>query len=274
MYRWVAELRPDQRVLDIGAGTGSLRDYETTCIVVAIDSDLDAFARAYPSSNTQYVFAKGGALPFAAASFDLVLCHHVLEHIDNPESTLAEIARVLTPEGRLYVAVPNGHGLCDGIYRYVFDGGEHVNRFRKNELVRMIESVARVRLVCDQDLYSSFVYLARLPELRDPSLRHGPHLARLVNTPGWMIRWAQSGLYWFTRAARRVARADWALYGWAFYFARGEARVPDHAAFVNVCMYCGAGHPASALERVSRWRYRCPSCREATAYFPPHAGVR
>jgi SAM-dependent methyltransferase len=273
MYEWVAELRPDQRILDIGAGTGSLRDYDVKCTVIAIDSDVDAFARAYASANTRYVFAKGGALPFPPASFDLVLCHHVLEHIENPTSTLAEIARVLTPEGRIYVAVPNGHGLCDGIYRYVFDGGEHVNRFQKDELVTLIERMARVRLVCHQDLYSSFVYLSRLPELRNPSLRHGPHLARLVNTPQWMIRWAQSGLYWLTRAAGRVAKVDWALYGWAFYFARGEVRVPEHAAFMNVCMYCGAGHPASALERISRWQYRCPSCSAATAYFPPHAGV-
>ena len=33
----------------------------------------------------------------------------------------AEIGRVLKPDGRLVVSIPNGYGLCDGIYRFVFE---------------------------------------------------------------------------------------------------------------------------------------------------------
>ncbi|MDX6690064.1 MAG: hypothetical protein QOG15_1521 [Solirubrobacteraceae bacterium] len=56
-------------------------------------------------------------LPFADASFDGVLLNEVLEHVENERATLAEIARVLRPGGRLVLYSPNrffpaeGHGL-------------------------------------------------------------------------------------------------------------------------------------------------------------------
>jgi SAM-dependent methyltransferase len=47
-------------------------------------------------------------LPFADASFDLVLCSHVLEHVVDDRRAIAEIARVLDPGGTAIVLVPIG----------------------------------------------------------------------------------------------------------------------------------------------------------------------
>jgi len=47
------------------------------------------------------------ALPFASASFDTVLSHEVLEHVEDDARSLAEIARVLRPGGRLVLFLPN-----------------------------------------------------------------------------------------------------------------------------------------------------------------------
>jgi len=80
---------------------------EYACSVVCVDSDLDAFVNPYtPHSNLRRVIALGDNLPFANASFDLVLCHHVLEHVVNCAGTLEEIGRILKPEGRLYISIP------------------------------------------------------------------------------------------------------------------------------------------------------------------------
>ena len=46
------------------------------------------------------------ALPFPEAAFDVVLCSHVLEHVDDDHGALAEIVRVLRPGGTALLLVP------------------------------------------------------------------------------------------------------------------------------------------------------------------------
>jgi SAM-dependent methyltransferase len=45
-------------------------------------------------------------IPIRSASFDLVLCSEVLEHIDDDASALDELCRVLAPGGWLLISVP------------------------------------------------------------------------------------------------------------------------------------------------------------------------
>jgi ubiquinone/menaquinone biosynthesis C-methylase UbiE len=45
------------------------------------------------------------ALPFADASFDLVVCRHMLQAVPRPENAMAEMVRVLRPGGRLHLLV-------------------------------------------------------------------------------------------------------------------------------------------------------------------------
>lgn len=46
------------------------------------------------------------AMPFAVASFDLVIANHVIEHVDDDRKALAEIVRVLAPGGRAILQTP------------------------------------------------------------------------------------------------------------------------------------------------------------------------
>jgi predicted SAM-dependent methyltransferase len=45
-------------------------------------------------------------LPYAAGSFDVVICNHVLEHVDDDRRALDEIRRVLRPDGRAILMSP------------------------------------------------------------------------------------------------------------------------------------------------------------------------
>jgi ubiquinone/menaquinone biosynthesis C-methylase UbiE len=47
------------------------------------------------------------ALPFGDGTFDVVMCSWVLEHLEQPEIALGEIARVLKPDGHFLFITPN-----------------------------------------------------------------------------------------------------------------------------------------------------------------------
>lgn len=88
------------RVLDLGAGGGPTADRWGTGAneVVAVDVD------AYDGLDAR---ADGAALPFAAATFDTVVCSAVFEHVSLPRlpRLFEEVQRVLRPGGHLVAAV-------------------------------------------------------------------------------------------------------------------------------------------------------------------------
>jgi hypothetical protein len=145
-----------------------------------------------------------------------------------------------------------------------------VNRFRRGELVSLIESTVGVRLVQWQKLYSSFAYLSRLAELLKAPPPDLPK--RLLAFQGWRKRTLplmQSLLYRGTRIADRMFGTNLAVYGWALYFERAAKSVTEQPAYVNVCMYCGAGHAAASVERSSRLTYVCAGCHSVNPYVEP-----
>jgi SAM-dependent methyltransferase len=99
--RFLDALPRDARVLDAGCGEGVLVDeYADRLDIVGIDANYSS-ARVRQASLT--------ALPFADASFDRALCLDVLEHLSYQHQplALAELSRVLTRGGILFVSVPN-----------------------------------------------------------------------------------------------------------------------------------------------------------------------
>jgi SAM-dependent methyltransferase len=220
------------------------------------------------------VFGRVEQLPIAPASVDLVICNHALEHFPHLDAALDEIGRVLKPSGRLYVSIPNGYGFCDGVYRWTFEGGGHVNRFRRDDLVRLVQSRVGVRLVQWQKLYSSFVYLHRvLPLLDSPPPDLQVRLKRIAHLPRVFVKAAHRGLYVGTRVMDRWFGTEWAIYGWALWFNRGTGPAIENPPYVNVCMYCGAGHPAESVQRL-QWRsWVCPSCQGRNLFWSRLADV-
>lgn len=82
-------------------------------------------------------------LPFADASFDVVICSEVLEHIPDYEPVLGEIFRILKPGGRLCVSVPRAwpERICWALSREYHEvPGGHVRIFSTASLRAEIEA--------------------------------------------------------------------------------------------------------------------------------------
>jgi GT2 family glycosyltransferase/glycosyltransferase involved in cell wall biosynthesis/SAM-dependent methyltransferase len=111
-YLWAATLTHGRRVLDIGSGEGfgSAILAEDARSVDGIDIDELAVAHAalnYAAPNLEFHVGSALALDaFDDGAFDAVVSFEVIEHLVEQEQMLAEIARVLAPDGLLIVSTP------------------------------------------------------------------------------------------------------------------------------------------------------------------------
>jgi ubiquinone/menaquinone biosynthesis C-methylase UbiE len=118
-------------LLDLGAGMGGLsvalmREIGLEGLrLQALDYNPD-YCRIARLRAERYALqlpiavGAGEHLPYPSASFDLVVCMDVLEHVADPRAVLAEIARVLKPGGTALTTVPNRHAFRDPHYHLPF----------------------------------------------------------------------------------------------------------------------------------------------------------
>jgi 2-polyprenyl-6-hydroxyphenyl methylase / 3-demethylubiquinone-9 3-methyltransferase len=99
-----SHLRCSRRVLDVGCGEGGYfyMDREMCIKYSGIDPDASVVKKGHPVK-----VAGAESIPYASGSFDTVVCMDVIEHVENPEKAVSEIARVLESKGKLIMSVPN-----------------------------------------------------------------------------------------------------------------------------------------------------------------------
>jgi SAM-dependent methyltransferase len=96
------------RVLENGCGVGTYleRLVPYSGMVVGLEYDFSR-AREARHRSGHLLTAAGEQLPFPSASFDLILSHEVLEHVQDDHLTVKEMVRALRPGGRMVIFAPN-----------------------------------------------------------------------------------------------------------------------------------------------------------------------
>ena len=135
----------DRRVLEIACGRGDLAAWCAALPVppaLLVGADYSGVAlcfakRAVTGDARVALFqADAQAIGIATGTFDTVICCETLEHLVDPRTALAELARILRPGGRLFLTTPNYFGPM-GAYRGYLrltgrrysEEGQPVNRF-------------------------------------------------------------------------------------------------------------------------------------------------
>jgi SAM-dependent methyltransferase len=102
-----------ERLLDIGCGEGVAFDMLQRTFgaksIVGMDIDPESVRRAREAAvrvggNIEVSLADAAHLPVADAAFDLIFCHQMLHHANDPAGVLRECRRVLAPGGWLLLA--------------------------------------------------------------------------------------------------------------------------------------------------------------------------
>ncbi len=116
-----ALLNEHAHVLDFGAGRGAqisedpvpfrrqLQDLRSVAAHVE-GCDIDGAVLGNPYVHAARQIAPGAPLPYADATFDLIVSRSVFEHIEKPREVAAELGRVLKPGGVVAVMTPNAWG--------------------------------------------------------------------------------------------------------------------------------------------------------------------
>jgi SAM-dependent methyltransferase len=249
----LASLGSDCMILDLGSGKGSFPPGMTTSKIVCCDIDAIGLC-----DGTYQVRADAIHLPFKASLFDLVIANHSLEHFLGASQVLAEIGRVIKPTGGLYIAVPDGGSVSDGLYRWVASGGGHVNQFTdESQLAEQVVGATSLTFNGVTVLYSGFTFL----NVKNAKARCPRKVVVMTGGSEVFLSFLTLGL----RFVDRLLQTRLSTYGWALYF--GSISPPRQLARTNVCVRCGSAHGADWLVRMSlvrgrRWlrRYNCPLC--------------
>jgi SAM-dependent methyltransferase len=135
--------------LDVGSGPGSVtatlgRAAGPDGLALGLDISEPMLARAVSAQagpNVGFLRADAQQLPLRDETVDAAVSISVLQLIPNPAATLAEMARVLRPGGRMAVLVPT-LGRASSLLRLLPNGGVHI--FDEDELGDILEDLGLV----------------------------------------------------------------------------------------------------------------------------------
>lgn len=112
-------------VADVGCSAGYIAHELAGAgarVPIGFDIDVPGLAKAQQRFGTDvsFVCANGERLPLPDASLDVAVFNHIYEHVVSPDAVLAELRRVLKPDGAVYLGLGNRLGVMEPHHRLPF----------------------------------------------------------------------------------------------------------------------------------------------------------
>jgi 2-polyprenyl-3-methyl-5-hydroxy-6-metoxy-1,4-benzoquinol methylase len=158
-----ARLSPGERLLDVGAKRGGLGQYARALGLAieytGLELSKENVDKAVELGLNVHVADASERLPVGDREYDCVVCLELLEHLPRPLTVLGEMRRVLKPEGRAVISVPNPYSWVE-VFREIYgrsDPEGHLNAYT-TPVMENVLALAGLRL--ERRLGTSF----RLPK--------------------------------------------------------------------------------------------------------------
>lgn len=164
-FRLASRDLPVGKLLDIGCGVGDFLHVAENkgwqCTGVEPSEEAREIARQRIKGDLLY---SEDLEQLTDQSFDLITMWHVLEHVDDLKWQVAQLQRLIKPNGRIVIAVPNYRsydGRFYNAYWAAYDVPRHLNHFNKTVLTKIFKAsglslVSMDKLVWDA-YYISFM---------------------------------------------------------------------------------------------------------------------
>ena len=192
MIRQWTKTQLQGRIFEIGVGLGAYlsRLSINSQQAIGLDVEIERTIEAHQTVE-QILCGVGEFLPFPANSFDMILSHEVLEHVQNDRKSVEEMVRTLTPGGRIVIFCPNrGYPFeTHGIYwrgNYKFGNIPLVNylpAYFRNKLAPHVRVYTRKQLArLFEGLPVKFVYRTTIFGAYDNIIVRKPRLGKFIRT--------------------------------------------------------------------------------------------
>lgn len=137
-----------KKLLDVGCGTGDFLQVakQNDWIVSGIEPNENARALANKKTNNS-VFEIEQLLKFDSESFDVITLWHVLEHLPKLNEHISVLKKLLKPNGRLVIAVPNYKSFDAMHYKNfwaAYDVPRHLWHFSQTSISKLFSKVDMV----------------------------------------------------------------------------------------------------------------------------------
>lgn len=157
------DLKPGDRVLDVGAGNGVLLPYLAEKVknkgkIIALDLSWKMIfeaARIEKKTNIWFINASVEALPIKDKAFDCVTCLATFAHVSGKRKAISEMARVLRKGGRFYITHLMGKEELAEHHRLAGEPVQHDILPSDSEMMAMMEDsgLKDIKITDQPDLY-------------------------------------------------------------------------------------------------------------------------